>query len=722
MARKPRVTSPDPTVELDDESPDEKLIREAKKRFSRCADWEATWRIRFIDDIKFCNADSRNMYQWKPEYLNGRGYGTNDERPCITVNKTRQHCLQIVNDGRQNKTAVKIKPVGDGATYEVAQVLEGVVRRIEYNSNAQAVYTNASRFQVQGGIGYCRLTTDYVDNDTMDQEILIRPIDDPLTVYGDPDYKEADGSDWRFGFVFADIDRDEFKKKYPSIALTVTTTSVLGNDEDGWISIDKVRVAEYYYRTEIADTLYAFTDPESGEKIFVKRSDLDGMSGALKEAFEAQAADPYTKKRKIKGHEVKWVKIAGDQIIERGDCVFDTIPIVFAVGERTIIDGEMDIKGHTRALIDPQNMYNYMASAQVEFIGVQSKTRFKAPVRAIGDLDTYWARQNLDNLAVLPYNDIDDEGQPIAAPELLPAPSAAPAYQTGMENAANDMMLVSGQYQAMMGEPSNEKSGKAIMARQRQGENATYHFIDNQALMIRRIGKMILQAFRKVYDTPRVIKILGEDGKDSDVYLDPNAQQAFQKRKAQDKESAEQIIVNPGIGRYDVMSDPGPDYATQRQETYNTLAQLLSESKELIPIIGDLLLNTIDAPGMDEAAQRLRRMVPPQALGEGASPQVMDLQKQLDAAQKFIGALSVKVQELQSKATGRDAQKDIDIYKAITQRLDAIMKYTQVPAAEILGMQHDLAMQEHANSLDLAGKVVDASLNADEGDTQAEAA
>lgn len=719
MARKPRVTSPDPTVELDDESPDEALIREAKKRFSRCADWEATWRVRFIDDIKFCNADSRNMYQWKPEYLNGRGYGTNDERPCITVNKTRQHCIQIVNDGRQNKTAVKIKPVGDGATYEVSQVLEGVVRRIEYNSNAQAVYTNASRFQVQGGIGYCRLTTDYVDNDTMNQEILIRAIDDPLTVYGDPDYKEADGSDWRFGFIFADIDRDEFKKKYPKIALTVTTTSVLGNDEDGWISIDKVRVAEYYYRTEIADTLYAFTDPETGQKTFVKRSSLDGMSGALKEAFEAQAADPYTKKRKIKANEVKWVKIAGDQIIERGDCVFDTIPIVFCIGEKTIIDGELDIKGHTRALIDPQNMYNYHASAQVEFVGVQSKTRFLASMRAIGDLGDFWERSNLDNLPYIPYNDLDDDGQPIDAPTPLPPPTASPAYQTGMENAANDMMLVSGQYQAMMGEPSNEKSGKAINARQRQGENATYHFVDNQAVMIRRIGKMIIQAFPKVYDTPRVMKTLGEDGSDSDVYLDPDAKQAFEKRKAQDEESAEQIIVNPTIGRYDVMSDPGPDYATKRQEAFNALSQIVQQNKELMPIIGDLVILNADFPGADEMAERLRNMVPAQALGEGANPQVAELQAKLDATQKLLGALSVKVQEYQTKSTGRDAQKDIDLYKALTGRLDVLMKYSQIPAAELLRMQHDLAMQEHAANVDLTGRVLDSSLAADEPEAQA---
>jgi hypothetical protein len=714
----PVVTSPDPDYDPPKESPDDKLIREAKKRFKRCSDWESTWRDRFVADIKFCNADARNMYQWPQVLMDARGYGTGDERPCLTVNKTRQHCIQIVNDGRQNKTSVKIKPVGDGATYEAAQVLEGVVRHIEYISNAQAVYTNASRFQVQGGIGYCRLVTRYVDDDSFDQDIFIDPIDDPLTVYGDPDYKEADGSDWRFGFVFADVDKEQFKTDYPDLPPMVGVASVLGNDENAWVSIDKVRVAEYYYRTEIPDELVVFTTPD-GDKLPVKRSELKGMSGALREAFKAALDDPETKRRPIKGHEVKWVKIAGDQIIDRKDCVFDTIPIVFCIGEKTVIDGELDIKGHTRALIDPQNMYNYHASAQVEFVGVQSKTRFLASVRSIADLDAYWGRMNLDNLPVVPYNDVDDEGQPIDKPTPLPPPTAAPAYQTGMENAANDMMLVSGQYQAMMGEPSNEKSGKAIQARQRQGENATYHFIDNQAVMVRRIGKMIIQAFPKIYDTPRVIKILGEDGKDSDVFLDPDAKMAFEKRKTQDTESAEQIIVNPTIGRYDVMSDPGPDFATRRQEAFNALSQIATQSPELMAVIGDLVLLAADFPLADQAAERLKRMVPAQALGDGPNPQVVDLQKQLDAYQKLIGSLTVKVQQLQSKSTTRDAQKEVDVFKAVTDRLDILMKYSQIPAAELLHMQHDLAVQEHAANLDLTGKVLVGSLDADMGATQA---
>jgi hypothetical protein len=102
-------SSPERADKLSD---DEKIVREAKKRFKRAEDWESTARKRYVEDTKFANADADNMYQWPSITTQARGYGTADERPCLTINKTRQYCLQIINDSRQNKTAIKIKPTG----------------------------------------------------------------------------------------------------------------------------------------------------------------------------------------------------------------------------------------------------------------------------------------------------------------------------------------------------------------------------------------------------------------------------------------------------------------------------------------------------------------------------------------------------------------------------------------------------------------------------------
>jgi hypothetical protein len=180
---------------------DEKIVKEAKKRFDRCVTWESDCRSRYKDDIKFVNGDADNGYQWPKGVMQVR---QTDNSPALTINKTRQHCLQIVNDAKQNKPGVNIRPVGREATFEAAQVFEGIVRHIEYMSGAEQVYDTATTFQVQGGIGYWRVITDYADAGTIDQDIFLRRVKDPLSVYLDPDINELDGSDARFGFVFED--------------------------------------------------------------------------------------------------------------------------------------------------------------------------------------------------------------------------------------------------------------------------------------------------------------------------------------------------------------------------------------------------------------------------------------------------------------------------------------------------------------------------------------
>lgn len=690
-------------------SADDKLVREAKARWKRVDTWESVARQRWIEDIKFYNGDAYNMYQWPQAAQNARGFGIGDERPCLTVNKARQHCLQIVNDARQNKTSVKIKPVGNEATYDAAQVMEGIVRHVEYISDAQSHYTTATKFQVQGGIGYLTVRTDYADDTSFDQEIYIGAVADPLQVFMDPDSVEPDGSDQRYAFEFTDMPRDEFEIQYPKYKDRCVHTA-LGND-DGWIAEKHVRVAGYWYRTEVRDTLIVFKDPITGVDRPIKKSETRGWSDELKEALEEQLDDPATKTREIVGHEVKWVKIVGNEIAERKDWAGTTIPIIPVIGERTVIDGELDRKGHIRAMIDSQRMVNYNASAEIEYGALQTKTPWVAPAAAIEGQDS-WASANVINYSVLTWNHKDDADQPIPPPVKPPPPMGAPVYMEGKKDAVEDMMMVSGQFQAVLGEPGNERSGKAITARQRQGENATYHFIDHQATAIRRIGKIIVELIPKIYDTKRTIKIMGEDGSDSDILLDPDADKAYEKRKKETDEAAEQVIMNPTVGRYDVMSDVGPDFATRRQEAFSALSQIAEQNPALMTIIGDLVMLAADFPLADEAAERLRRMVPAQAMGDGVNPQVAQLQQELRSTQALMGAMSNKLTELQSKTVATGEKRDVDIYKAITDRLDVMMKYSSIPAKDLMSFTHDLALQEHQGGLDLASKAVDATLAA----------
>lgn len=668
----------------------ERILKEAKRRFEQCEGWESDARVRFLDDLRFANADAYNQYQWPGGIYQSRQL---DQRPCLTINKTRQHNLQIINDAKQNTPGIKVNAVGDGATYEAAQIFEGIVRHIEYISNAPTIYDNATVFQVQGGIGYWRVVTDYVGDDSFDQEIYIRNIRDPLNVYIDPDITEKDGSDAKFAFIFNDMPLDEFKEAYPKYK-DKASQSALGNSvSNEWLTKDHVRIAEYFRRTSKEDRLLAFTDPNTGQQHIVRESKIPGE---LKELAKQVIDDPQTQRRIINDDVVEHYLIIGDEVAEKTEWLGKYIPVIRVIGEETVLDGIMDRKGHTRAMLDPQRMYNYASSASVEFVALQTKAPFITAAQAIEGLETYYTTANTENPAYLPYNHIDEDGNPLPAPERSPAPTPSVAYLQAMQTAQQEMMMASGQYEANFGQKSNERSGVAINERQRQGDTATYHFIDNLAIAIRFTGKILIDLIPKIYDTPRIIRILGEDGEDKHVQLDPQAQMAYmEQRKQQSEETA--IIFNPNVGRYDVQSDVGPGYATKRQEAFNAFTQIVQHNPELTNVVGDLLFKNADFPGAEEIAERLERMVPPMAKGEGVPPEVQALQGQLHNLQNILGTMTEQLAEARLKAKNTSAKNETDQYRALTDRLDVMMKTIMTPR-DIATFQRDLMTQEHASN------------------------
>jgi len=640
----------------------DKIVTEAKKRFKRARDYEADFRRLFVDDLKFANADSDNGWQWPDALRKSRDF---DSRPCLTINKTRQHVLQIVNDAKENKPSVTIHPVSSEATYETAEILEGCIRHIEYNSNAQVAYDTATEHQVSGGIGYWRVVTDYANDESFDQEIFIRRIKDALCVILDPDIKEADGSDARYGFVFTDMSHDEFKLKYPDHE-DLLATSPLG-DGDDWLSKDNVRVCEYYRREVTKDKLYVLPMPDGSYQM----QRASQMSDEMREIVKA---DRSIQSRPIDTVKVRWYLIAGSEVLEDRDWPGKYIPIVRVVGEETIIEGKLDRKGHVRALKDPQRMYNYWSSSAVEFVALQGKQPYIAPIEAIEGFEKYWETANQENYSYLPYNALDENGQPIERPVRQQPPIMAQGYLNGMQNAAEEMRMVSGQYDPSLGANPQDQSGVALQAQQRRGDRATYHYIDNLSRAIRFTGKILIDLIPKVYDTPRVLRILGQDGSEDQVQLDPNAQQSYQERQVE--AGKVQKIFNPSLGLYDVVSDTGPSYQTQRQAAFQSISQIIAQQPEALKIVGDLLFKAADFPMADEIAERLSRMVPAQLKQDGPPPEVMQAQQQIQQMQQQMAAMQKALHDKQQDYALRAAkdQSDgaLDEYRAETDRMKVL--------------------------------------------------
>lgn len=693
---------------------DERIVAEAHKRYKAARDYESAARALYDEDIKFSEADSDHVdWQWPDDIAKTRG-----DRPCLVMNKARQHCLQIINDARQNKAAIKVTPVGDGATFEAAQMLSGLCRHIEYQSQATEAYEAATSSQVRGGIGYWRVETDYAGDDTLDLELYIRRIADPMTVYLDPHIRQFDGSDAKWGIVFRDRAHEEAGEDHPELKAGWATSTF---DEQGWISADTVREAEYYRVVDETDTLHQLDDGTM-------------HTGAV------PAGRKSMKSRSIATPKIEWYKICGDEIVDREDWPGRYVPIVRVIGEETLIDGKLDRKGHTRALKDANRMYNYWTSAAVEYVALQTKAPWIAGDKSIEGYEEAWFNANTETRSVLVYNDMDDAGRELRPPHRTDPPVMAQAFMEGMTTADNQLMQVSGQYQAELGRPGNEKSGVAIEQRQRQGDNATYHYIDHLAQAIRYTGRILIDLIPHVYDTPRTLKILQEDGSEQEVHIDPSMPTAHgvvpdtspqpmdpSGQPPSDADQAAQKVrtyLNPSVGRYFVQADVGPSFGTQRQEAFSAFEQIVSQNKDLMPVIGDLMFKNADMPGADEIAERLKRMVPPQALG-GPGPAAQKLQQQLQAttqhaqqmaqhADATVAGLQAQIVALKEQAKDKSGAVDNATYDAETRRLVAVAnadptlakmiyrtmasQILQMPAVPVL-QAHDAADAAHAQAI-----------------------
>jgi hypothetical protein len=646
-------------------SDDEKLLKEANERWEYCEGYYSHAYQMWRDDYRFGHGDADNQAQWPDALLTTREL---DQKPTLTVNKTRIHCLQIINDAKQNKPGIVVHPTTNEATYEAAQVFEDVVRHIEYMSRAQQAYDKASENQVFGGLGFCRVYTEYASPEGFDQDIRIGGVRDPLTIYMDPDAQEADKSDSEYAFEFDDMSIEKFKRDFPGHEDALNASPLTsGAGYDTWLTRDHVRVANYWRKKHEKVVLVSVIDPNTGERRSARK---DAISPELIKEIKRNPAWDY-RERDSDIVTVECVKIAGHKIIDRYDWLGKWIPLVPCFGEEVIIEGQLDLKGHVRYLKDAQRMYNYNTSAEVEFGALQTKIPFIGPAEAFEGYEEYYASANLQNLGFLPYKHRDDAGNEISAPQRVQPPQMSAVFLKGMEVAQQELMMASGQYQSQMGENENAKSGKAIAERQRQGDNATYHFVDNHAIMVRQVGRIVVDLIPKIYDTTRIMRIRGDDGMMKNIIFDPEAAQAVQKQEDQDRKEV-QLIFNPNVGEFAVEVDIGPSYATRRQEAWNAIVQILTQSPNLIPIVGDLLFQNADFPGADEIAQRLRRMAPPQALSDQMSPQDQQMQAHIGQLTQLVAELNQKLADKSADANIRAFEASVKAFEAMSDRLKVI--------------------------------------------------
>jgi hypothetical protein len=622
-----------------------------------------------IDDLRFYAGSPDNHWQWPADVLATRGAvqgQTINARPCLTINKLPQHVRQVTNDQRQNRPGAKVIPVDDNADVEVADIFNGMIRHIEYISDADVAYDTACENQVSYGEGYLRLLTEYCEDNTFDQDIKIGRVRNSFSVYMDPTIQDPTGADAKWCFVTEDVTKAEFERMYPD-ASPITTLQSLGVGDQSisnWLNEDTIRIADYYYIDFDRTTLNLYPGNATAFEGTPEDKQLRAIYGKPKKSRESDRP------------KVKYCKINGYEILEEREWAGKYIPVIRIVGNEFEVDGRLYVSGLVRNAKDAQRMYNYWVSQEAEMLALAPKAPFIGYGGQFEGYENQWKTANTQNWPYLEVNpDVTDgQGGMLPLPQRAQPPMASSGLLQAKAGASEDIKSTTGQYNASLGMGSNERSGKAILARQREGDVGTYHYGDNLARGVRHVARQLVDLIPKIYDTQRIARIIGEDGETKMIKINPEQPQPVNKI-VDERGIVMEKIYNPGVGKYDVVAITGPGYATKRQEALEAMAQLLQGNPQLWAVAGDLFVKNMDWPGAQEMSKRFAKTIDPKFLSDGEdNPALQAAQQQMQAMGQEMEQMHQMIQNVGKSIEAQDMERkdfeaQVKAYEAETKRL-----------------------------------------------------
>jgi hypothetical protein len=527
-------------------------------------------------------------YQWLQELENQR---LQDQRPVLTFNRMGQFVRQVTGDMRQMRPAIKVVPV-DGGDEKIAEIREGLIRHIENASDASLdVYVDGADSQVACGIGHWEVAGEYKDQLSYEQDIVIRTVDDQLSIIWDPDSRKKTREDANFCFVPVDMTREAYRENYPDHPVN-DIGQWDGQYISNWYDDDRIRVCRYWYKKKITRKLMKMP---TGEVIDVTKPDEETQI-----LMQTPGAIPFERE----GFEIYWRMMNGVEFLTEPKLWPGRyIPIIPAIGEEVRVGNHRERHGIVRFAADPQRAYNYARSTQTEFVGLQPKSPFIGTEENFKDYGEEWDTANVKNWPYLRYTPDPKNG--MAAPQRQAPPAASSGLAECILAAEADMQAVIGIYNASLGAKSNETSGVAIKSREKQGDTGTYVYMANFALSITHTARVINDLIPHFYDTARVVRIMGQDGKSKQVAINQPADPLA-------LDGASEATLNDiTVGVYDIQMELGPSYNTAREESRDGMLQFIQSLPQAAPLIADKIAKVMDWPGSEEISQRLQTLLPP---------------------------------------------------------------------------------------------------------------
>jgi hypothetical protein len=662
------------------------LLKQALERHQQASDFYSDEYQRGEDDTNF--ALGKN--QWSDR--NGKDISIErerDGRPCLVENRMLPFVNHLMNQIRQAKPSIKVLPVDDGSDPQVADIYRGIIRNIEYCSDAETAYDTAAYNAIAGGYGYVRIRTEYADYNSFDQEIKIERVLNPRAVMFDPAHTRLDGADAEYAFIVDDLEKQEFERLYPD-----AESSGFASSE--WCSDNTVRVAEYFYKDYEEKTLveYVVQTLAGGQTVQGYLEDVPEDAQVLRQ-------------RSTQVCTIKYAKMSGGDILEEGEFAGQYIPIVPVIGMETWLDGKRQVFSLIHQAKDSQRMLNYWKSAAVELIALQPKAPYVGAVGAFNSRVEDWESANNKNYPFLEYDPVavtlkDGTSALAPMPQRQPAPQGSPAMMQEAMMAVDGIKASLGMYDAAMGMQTADQSGVAIMGRQGQADDTNYHFVDNLSTAIAQVGRILVGLIPLVYSNASILRIMGEDGTEKMMPVNQPVQKVG-KDEYKPANGVSGEFFDLRNGKYDVVVDVGQSYATRRKENVASMMEL----GRLVPSFAqqnlDLIVQDLDMPRSQEMAERIRATMPPELLGEDL--EAKRLQEATQAVQQLQGQLEQAQLALQTKEDDQKFKNKIDLGKLENDRAEIEIKAAKTEA-EILKMQAETQKQIPAEAFNEIGTTV----------------
>ena len=616
------------TRSTDKRTPDEQIVEDVRTRLDEAWQHDRENREAGVGDLAFLAGD-----QW-PDAVRREREMT--RRPMLTINRLPQFLRQVTNDIRQADLAIKVSPVDDRSDPELAKIYNGLLRQIQYQSSAKHVFATAAEHQAGCGIGWFRVVTKYCEDAAFEQEIKLQAIQHPFSVYCDPAAVMPDRSDAMWMLATEMIPLPTFKKRYPKASTnSVDVSNGTSQSRMFWMTSDAVRVAEYWVKEPYEKTLGL---TETGETV-----DLTGIK-----KVDRVFLPPIVKERTQTAYKIMQYLVSGNDVLDGpNEWAGRFIPLVPVIGAEIPLDQKTYRYGVIRFARDPQQLYNYYRTATAEMIALAPKSPYLVTTGMIGtpEIKALWDSANTTNRPYLPYT--PDANAPSLAPKREHPPEMPSALVQEAQNASEDMKATTGIYDAGLGQRSNETSGRAIMARQHEGDIANYHYADNLQRSLEHAGRILIDLIPKIYDSERIVRLMQDD--DTEEYAKINSVQMS-------VDGMPQMLNDLSAGRFDVRVTIGKSYSTKRIESAESLMAFMQAVPDSAQLIADLVAKNMDWPGAEEIAKRLKNAVPPQMLVDPEDPESMPPPPPDPLADPMVRA-DMAVKMSQARKSMADARK-----------------------------------------------------------------